>query len=440
MRLERLLNRGGVAFIVIAISSIGLSKSAGYYGTLLRGFDAQFYYAAARSAAVSGDWDVTDDLPLSPWQAPFQTEYGTPLRPDGGIKNVFPVGLSLVEAGLLVPARLFSHAFGIADEPAGYTPFEIGWVAFGLLVITAIGLQVMYTFARTLTAPSSATLIVLASWAGSPLFYQTAWFPFTSQPTTLTVMVLLLAVADRIPRSENPNRFVIAFGSLAAFLFLLRPQESPFIIILTIWRVLEVCRKGLRTWLPGTVIGLSICLAAVVFQASVHRLNLGHFRLVGHGQHDHPMISGRFDLTAPHFDIVLFSSSQGMLWTTPLALVAFAGYAFRPREIPWWGWATLINALMSLTIIAFWSDPWLGESFGIRIWSEHIPVLVCGLAVLMGQPGAVPVARRRLVGFAICTCVAWTTLLALMYVQGRLQRNMTHSQVITQAAALFGGH
>jgi hypothetical protein len=440
MRFDRFLERGGLAVIVVAICSVGLFKSNRYYGTLLRGFDAQFYYAAGRSAAVSGDWDVTDDLPLSPWQGPFQTEYGTPKRADGGVMNVFPAGLSFIEMAILVPARQLSTVLGIPDEPAGYTQFEIGCVAFGLLIIAAIGLQVMYAFARTLTTPRLAALSVLAALAGTPLLFQMAWFPFTPHPTVFTVMVLLLFVADRMPQSRHTSLLLLAFGTLAALLFLLRPTQSPYIILLTVWRLSGVCGKPLRTWLWGAVAGLLICLAAVAFQAGVHHLNLGRWSMVAQGKHDHPMISGYFNWTDPRFDVVFFSSARGVFWVTPLALVALAGYIGRPRSVPWWGWASLISAMISMSILAFWSDPWQGDSFGIRILSEHAPVVVCGLTLLLAPPGVVHTRRFWTVGTVTLACVAWTQLLALTYVCGRMKPSMTWADVVVQVVRTLGGH
>lgn len=51
---DRILRRGGFALLVVIIGGLGLAKTASYYGTLLRGFDAQFYYAAARSYPATG--------------------------------------------------------------------------------------------------------------------------------------------------------------------------------------------------------------------------------------------------------------------------------------------------------------------------------------------------------------------------------------------------
>ena len=419
---DRILRRGGIAVLIALLAGVGLAKSSSYYGTLLRGFDAQFYYAAARSVVVDCDWDTTNDIAVTPSQGAFKTEYGAPLRSDGGVKNVFPLGLSLIEAAFLVPARLL----GTENGPPGYSTFEVGFVAFGLLLLTAFAFQVLYGFARKLASPLWAAAAVLAGWAGTSMLYYTAWFPFSVHPTTFALMVLLLAVADRLPKSRRRNLDLALFGLLAALLFLTRPHQCPYLVILVLWRFTDVVRKPWKAWLPGTLVGLVFCLLAMLGQAKVHEFNTGSFGLIAHGTHDHPAITGHFEFANPHFDVVLFSPVRGLFWITPLVPVAFLGYLIRFRAVPWWGWSSLVNAALQTAILACWSDPGQGDSFGIRLWCEHVPVVVCGLAVLCGKPGSL----RWFVAGSTTICTLWTTALMAAYIFGKLKWGMAHADVI----------
>jgi hypothetical protein len=436
IKLGKFLDRGGVALIAIAICCLTLAKSQSYYGTLLRGFDAQFYYAAARSLVVSGEFDVTDDLPLSPRQAPFQTEYGFPRRPDSGILNVFPVGLSLLEAGLLVPARAVSSVAGRGRAAPGYTLGEVVFVAFGLLVLAALGVQLTYALVRGFATPGVAAGATALAWLGTPLFYYMGIFPFSAHPATFTIMVLLLVVVNRLSQTRRTNLVIFAFGVLAALLYLTRPQQTPYVVILTAWKILPLLRRGWREWLPGVGCGFACCGAAVAFQSAVHRLNVGSFSPLGHGRHDHPMISGHFDLLDPHFDVVLFSGARGLFTVTPIILLSLVGLVVRYRSVPWWGWAYLINGVVQTVILAFWSDPGQGDSFGIRLWSEHLPLVVCGIAVWMSSLSR---TGRVVLGAVGGLCVLWTCCLLGLYLSNRLQTNMTNGDVFTQVIAVFNG-
>ena len=182
-------------------------------------------------------------------------------------------------------------------------------------------------------------------------------------------------------------------------------------------------------WLAGTAAGLAVCVAAVALQAAVHELNTGKLALIAHGQHDHPMIHGEF-VGYPQFGVVLLSPTRGVFWVTPIVLLALVGFAARPRAIPWWGWASLLNALVQTGILAFWNDPGQGDSFGIRLWAEHVPVVVCGLAVLTTYPGRSGKWLRAGVLTIAFLCVAWTALMCRAYILGRLQSDLTHWQVL----------
>lgn len=427
-RLDRFLRSGGVAVLVFVLGAAGLNKSTSYYGTLLRGFDAQFYYAAARSMVVGGNVDVTDDLPASPAQGTFK-DVGYPRRADGGIKNVFPVGLSLVEAPFLGVGRAVRPAG--EGGPPGYSRTEIRVVAAGLLLVAALGMQILYGFVRRLAAPGWALLAVLAAWFGTPLLYYTAVFPFTAHPTAFTLMLLLLWIADRIPAAGPANREMALFGLLSAAVFLTRPQEAAYAVILAAFRAAPRVRTPWRQWLPGAAVGVAVCAAAVLFQAAVHRVSVGEFRLVAQGTHDHPAISAHFDWLHPHFDVVLWSASRGLLWVTPVVVVALAGYARFWRQVPWWGWAVLANAVLQTAIVAAWSDPWLGDAFGVRTWCEHVPVVACGLALWSRDQ-----RTRRAIAVVAVLCALWTLVLMAAYARGQLLREATHRDAVAAAVRI----
>ncbi len=420
---------GGIAVLVGCIGGFGLVRANRYYGNLLRGFDAQFYYAAARSLVVQGDFDVTDDMVHTSHRAAFETEYGMPRRNDGGVKNVFPVGMSLIEAVFLWPANRWTDR-AENDPVPGYTSLETQCVAFGLLILTALALQALYWLSLSLVSPLEGAWIVLAAWMGTPLLYYTAWLPFTSHPTTFALMVAMLIVADRIPSSRSMNRSILLFGILASVLFLVRPHQAIYTAILAAWRILPHMRSPVQQWAIGTVVGLMFCALAIGFQSQVHFLNTGTASWIAHGKHDHPMISGHFGWV-PQWDVVLGSPIRGLLWITPLVGISFLGFAVFPRSVPWWGWASLLSACVQLLILSFWSDPGQGDSFGIRLWCEHVPVVVCGLALWMQ-------ALRKLRWFpfkavwqaAVIGCIAWTTLLCATYISGKLQEGMGYKDVV----------
>lgn len=425
---QRFLRQGGIALLVVCIGAFGVIRANRYYGSMLRGFDGQFYYSAARSLVVNGDFDVSDDIVHTPNRASFESEHGTPLRTDGGVKNVFPVGMSLIEAVFLWPANRILKPNSV-DPPPGYTPTEIHCVAFGLLLLTALGMQGLYRLCLAMASPFESLWITFAAWAGTPSLYYTAWFPFTPHPTTCALMIGMLLIADRLPNARSANVSILVFGALSALLYLVRPHQAIFCVILAIWRLLPIVRQPARSWVIGTIFGLVLCGVAIRFQSQVHFLNVGTSSWIAHGTHDHPMISGHFGVI-PRLDIILASPNRGLFWITPLVGLSLVAFALFRRRVPWWGWAMFLNAWIQLIILSLWSDPGQGDSFGIRLWCESLPIVACGLALWMQS-----LRNRSLVvkvswHAVVVGCIAWTTLLCAIYIAGDLREGMGYSDVV----------
>ena len=108
-RLDRILDPKWVFLGVIAIGLVSLSLAQRYYGTLYRGWDAQFYYSLAHSLIFDQDVDITNNLMLTPRPEPFDRNgdgfwESAPRSIDGRIPTKYPLGMSLVESPLVAVA------------------------------------------------------------------------------------------------------------------------------------------------------------------------------------------------------------------------------------------------------------------------------------------------------------------------------------------------
>ena len=65
-----LLTIAGIFLVGVA----GLARTERYFGSLLRGWDAQFYYACAHSLVFDRDLDITNNLESTPYAAPFDRD------------------------------------------------------------------------------------------------------------------------------------------------------------------------------------------------------------------------------------------------------------------------------------------------------------------------------------------------------------------------------
>jgi hypothetical protein len=146
-----------VAVAVMLLGVLILARAQRYYGGLLRGWDAQHYYALAHSIVFDRDLDITGNLEATPFSEPFDRDangsFEAALRDrNGRIVSPYPVGLSLLEVPFLAVGhgvRRALAACGITStRPPGYGDVEIWSVALGLLATCAVGCHLLCVLLR----------------------------------------------------------------------------------------------------------------------------------------------------------------------------------------------------------------------------------------------------------------------------------------------------
>jgi hypothetical protein len=436
--MKRLLfagNRAGPVCFVIGL--LLLARTHLYYGTLLRGWDAQFYYAAARSLVFDGDLDITNDIVVSSNPRPLDpdgdgTFRNIPRRPDGRVVNVFPVGLSLIEApGLLAGYALRSVAgnFGYRSAAAhGFSQLEIDTVAIWLLTISSFGLHQLFELLAGRSTVAWRALSLAAAWAGTSLLYYSAVFPFMAHAVAFTLVVCIARLARDLRSGESPNRKVVLTGALTGLLFLVRPQQVLIAAVLVPVLLPALWRRPWREWLPGAVLGLAIVVAAVLFQATVHEANVGSFGILGRDRaSSHPAVAVHFRWSEPHLFEPLVSPTRGMFFLTPVWILGMAGslsVAAKPGY--WLDRVFLIQTLLQVYLSASWSDPTQGDSFGARMLCEETPLVALGLTALYRPRPAVKLALTTLT----ILCVVWTCAVLLLYLKGGLAADIGYRDVL----------
>lgn len=442
--MRRLLDRNLAGPVCFAIGLLLLARTYLYYGTLLRGWDAQFYYAAARSLVHDGDLDVGNDLLLSPNPAPLDPDRdgsfrNIPRRPGGRAINFFPVGMSLIEApALAVGSGLRRLAVPLGYHPAeapGYSALEINTVAVWLLALFSFGMHRLYGLLAGRATAAWRALALAAAWAGTSLLYYSAVFPFMAHAQAFVLIVCVAGLAKELPAAGPVNRAVALMGLLTVLLFLVRPQQVLFTALLTPVLLPGLVRRPGREWLPGCALGLAVALAGLWFQASVHEANLGRFGLLGRDpNHPHPDVSAHFDWTDPHPDVVLTSPTRGLFFLTPVFVLGVAGAlsgADRPGR--WLDRVFLVHTLIQVGLVACWSNPLQGDAFGSRMFCESAPLVALGQTALYRPRLVVTVPLAALTVLSI----VWTCALMVLYVRGGLSGYPGYADVFRGALRVF---
>jgi hypothetical protein len=267
----------------VIVGSLSLGKTYKYYGKLLSGWDAQFYYASARSLWISGDIDITDDLPLTADPSPFDRNGdGAPERaPHIGkrIINKYPVGLSLAElpwVGLGCLLRNLCEALGWTSTAAkGYGVIETNTVAFGLLLYVVGGLTLLRAILVPKTGHLGSSLSVAATWTGTSLFYYSAIFPFMAHGVAFALICAILHRVDKIVmRCVFVWQDWYVLAGVSSALFLIRPQQVLIVPIVAL-SLMPTLRRGgwkLQDLLGSGALFTAICLVL----PTVNFINTGH--------------------------------------------------------------------------------------------------------------------------------------------------------------------
>lgn len=414
---------------VLALSWLVVLRVESYYGHLLRGWDAQFYYATARSLVHGHDLDVTDDIGLGPVLAPFDLDGNGTLEQlpqrDHHVLNKYPVGLAIFEAPWLALGGVLRGALAEAStRPSGYSPLEIRTVAFGLCVYIAIGLAVLGSLLTRIVSPFLAAVSVGVAWLGTSLFFYSAVFPFMAHAVACLLMVLLIAYGIRCV--EQPDRVVVSLGLLglvAGGLFMVRPQQitiGPLVALALLqqWRVRRASFAP-RSVLAGLVLGGIAFGACVILQLVANRLAMG-----AAGLNAYAMGGEGFDVWHPSLHMVLTSGSRGWLIFSPIVLLALAGYVRGTVQghMPWWGHVLASQTLVQAYLVAAWSSPHQGDAFGARMLSEMAPWVAVGVASLIARQGR---TARGVTLVAAAACVAWTMVLLGVFVKVGIPAEVT---------------
>ena len=402
---------------VVAVSLLALARTQLYYGSLYHGWDAQFYYATARSIALDGDLDVTNDLLETPAPKSFDPDKDGSFRllerlPGGRVWSKYPVGLSLVEAPLIGIGRgirrsVEAAGVKVAGRP-GYSQLELWTVAVGLVLLFAAGLTELYRLLAAEFDPTAAAIGVVGCWAGTSLFFYSAVFPYMAHATSFALLVAVTRLACDLGRAAPANRGIALLGLTLGALFLVRPQQVVVVVFL-LPTLLRIARDlPARSWAPGAVVGFVAGAALVATQLAFSYSQRGVWSLNGYAAGGEG-----FDFANPNLTMVLLSESRGLLRFSPVVVLAAAGCLVAARRLPVYAWSAVLNALVQLYVIASWSSPEQGDAFGARMWSDNAAGVAVGLAALMS---ALPKAGRVAVAALTIAATLWTTLLMVRYI------------------------
>ena len=347
----------------------------------------------------------------------------------GRILHKRPIGLSIIEAPWLWAAVAWVPDPRGDARPVGYSVTDIRIVAFGLALMVAAGLALLYALIRRLTSAPWAVFSVWCAWLGTSLFCYSTAFIFMAHSTAFTLVIATVLVADSLRDDARTNLKLSVVGALVGLLYLVRPQQVLLLVLLLPY-FLRVSARDRRVWMQGAVTGVAWLVLAIGFQAAVYAVSFGEGIFSGYYA-----VGEVFEWFDPDLRTVLVSSARGLLVFSPIVVVACAGYILNWRRVPMFGWVLLANAIVQLYMIAAWSGRLQGDSFGARMWSECAGMVAVGVSLLGTSAPAI-----RLAWAVVATaCVLWTSALLIAYMQHGFSYSTTYGDLVRAVLGLVTG-
>ena len=401
----------------LAIGLAGLIRAQKYYGSIYRGWDAQFYYSLSHSLVFDADLDITNNIRDTPFPQPFdQAGDGTwadaPRGSDGRIPSKYPIGLSLIEVPFLaIGAVLRSLLTDVGVEftaKRGYSALELWSVAVGMMALFTASMVLLFRQLAPAFGRMPAAVAVSSAWLGTSLFYYASIFPFMAHAMSYAALVGVLAATKTWQERGANWRHAVMIGLAIGAAFLIRPQQVAVIVpTLAVLAWQGSVRKDYRPT-PYSLLICAVVAAFVLLHLVWVRSQFGQWAVSGYA-----VGKEGFNWTSPDFGTVLVSHARGLFVHSPIAVLGILGWVLAAKRLSAYQVPSVLNAIMQVYIVSAWSSPEQGHSFGARMLSDNSEAMAVGIGLLLTMARGV---NRWILVAAIVLCVAWTCWKLAMYV------------------------
>ncbi len=362
--------------------------------------DGRSYYAYLTSLVIDGDLDFANEI-RDHWGQDFHPEYLDMRTERGFVQNKFPIGMPLTLAPLFLLAHGLSLALYALTGSGWFTPdgysllyqvcclaeiLALSWAALALmdgLLVRRFGVRGRF----------AAAGVGLAS-VGTNLAWYCFREPFMVHVVSLFWCTLAIVLADRVLGEldgRRLSRWALPLLSLAAMMAVLCRPTNVFLLPFLVCVLLRAWQTGMAGALAARLPSALVGLVPLLLQMAVWRHTTGHWLSYSYREEG-------FVWSRPALWQTLFSSRHGLLFWSPLVLLALAGFAGRL-------WRRGPDRLLLCYLAAFailwycnsaWHMWWFGAAFGARAFVELSSLFVLGLAFALEDAWAQPRRGWRL--------------------------------------------
>ncbi len=406
----------------------------------IRASDEIEYFAYLRSLAFDRDLDFRNEYEHFFNRAPrkytdnrFKETFLDTATPTGKRPNFGPIGTAVLWSPFYAVGHLVAvtgRALGLDVAVNGFSKPYLWAITFGSACLALAGLALAYRLCRTLVGPGAAFWATLTVWLATPTIFYSHLAPGYSHAASLFAISLLLFLWNRWRDVMTVPRWA-ALGAAGGLAAMVREQDALFLAVPAVYAGLGLPWRGAWSVERGawgarvgeaarTVGGVAVMGAAAIVTFAPQLLT---YQVLNGAMRPNRHVSDKMQLIPPHFWGVVFSPAHGLLFWSPVLLVALVGLGLLIRRNPRLGLALLAGFLLTWYIngaIKTWTT---AGSFGARRFLNCTPIFVAGLAYAYEALGRARDGRWRLLVPALSlVAVAWNAGLIVQFVLEYMSR------------------
>ncbi len=355
------------------------------------------YFSYLRSLWFDHDVSFENEyrhfVEAGPGTAPGFVETQLDLQTETGLRiNFGTIGSAILWAPFYGLADLYvlaARATGSSVVRDGYSRPYVAAVAYGSAFygFAALVLSLVIAVNVMRARPERALAAAIAVWLGTPLLFYMYLGPVFAHATSAFAVALFVYAWLRVREDWSP-RGLLALGAVGALMVMVREQDASYLVGPAIdfaWRELRATRPAIvRVAVAGA---LAVAAFALVFvpQALAYKSLNGYMR-------PSRLVIRKMYWYSPHALQILFSPEHGLLFWTPLVVIAFVGLTIGIARL--WSRdndrsvAIAIAAMVMAQIYLLGAlDSWTSAgAFGQRRFVGMTMFFVLGLTVLFDLP------------------------------------------------------
>lgn len=368
--------------IMLGVCSIlTLSIKLNYAGYVI-GSDGLGYYAHLRSAIIDGDL-----LYANEFLEYNQFSHGVPDPYKRTTPNHVPNAYHIGPAILWIPFFLLAHALtilsnylGITLMPDGYSILYQIFIGLGSIIYGLMGLIFVYQILLRFFSRNETILATVFIASATNVIYYITNEPTMSHSMSLFAVSMFAYIWVR-DIGNRTKKSIILLGLAAGLMTLIRPQNILFLLLPMIeW--LGLLKKGkldcftsLRERILEVGLFGVVYLIMLVPQFIVWKVLYDRFIVYSY-------TGATFNFAHPHLLDSLFSARHGLIYWTPIILLALIGVIIFILKQPKIGSIFFLTFVLQWYLNASWNCWWFGHSFGGRAYINCSFVFAIGLAML----------------------------------------------------------